>query len=629
MGILIWVLVALALIAVDVLCGGSRIAFALPAYGLVAFAGLLSFMPSRVGAVARSTWWCVGTAVLFFGYLLVRTHLSPEEYLARRNLYLILAALLIYFLTVWPLGLSKYRLGLVAVLLVLGVVNTVFGAVQFFQDPHFSPLPFGPRADYGWRASGFFVSPNHLAGFLELCVILGFAVAWWSRWPVSGKILCAFAALICLGGLLLTGSRGGYLGALCGLAVFALLSVALMMSGMDERRWVVVVAMVCFAGVLAWGVKAAVARSYRLDDRTSSMVDDEGNVRRLLGIRRQLGNSALQQFSLNPAFGTGSGTYLYYGRQFRSRLLQTDPIYAHNDYLQLAAEFGAVGLAGFFVFLLTHLRHGWKYFQAALRRARHEGAVASHSLALCVGSIACVAAYAAHSMLDFNLQIPANTLVVALVFGVLARPGGRAEEATVPGVAPWLPRVALPALGLWLAAVALPKAPAEYWSEKARALIVLDALRDSPELAREAEAHARHGLTTDPGNPRLYYLLGEARMMLAGQSTDPVEQTRILEEASEAYRQGLQLAPRDRYLVLCLAWALDALERYEEAEPFFHEALRLDPKAADVHWAYAAHLQARGRLAEAEKAYREAANLGSRAAAEALRTLPPAGSEAR
>jgi O-antigen ligase len=79
-------------------------------------------------------------------------------------------------------------------------------------------------------------------------------------------------------------------------------------------------------------------------------------------MRVDLWQSALQQWKLRPIFGTGSGTYLYYGRMFRTPRVQLDPIYTHNDYLNLLAEYGLTGAVGMALFLGVHLRTGGRSF---------------------------------------------------------------------------------------------------------------------------------------------------------------------------------------------------------------------------------------------------------------------------
>lgn len=620
MNALLFVLLAAAFIAIDLLRGGTRLIFALPAYGLIATAAVLSFFPARRPETPRGTRVCLIVGALFFGYLLARTVLSPAEYLARTNLYALGAALLLYLVTAARLLEARWRMGLVVVLLVLGMGNAVIGAIQFFGGENY--LPFAMllgRADYGWRASGLYNCPNHLAGLLELVVLMGLSLTWWSRWPAWGKILGGYGVLLCLGGLLLTGSRGGYVSTLAGLAVFAGLSLFVMARRGVEHRALLIGALAVFAAVLGFAVLKVVGQSASIADRVASMEMKEKDVRLFLG------KAALQQFFLSPVAGTGSGTYLYYGREFRVAAVQRDPVFVHNDYLQLLAEYGAAGLVALLIFLKVHAQRGFDYVSAWRAHRLAPGEMDSDSLALCIGALSCLVACAVHAVVDFNMHIPANALVAAFLLGLLANPGADpGEEPSAAGRATAsVLRFVVPVLGLALAAITLPKIPAEFWAEKARILRGRARYLEAPDAARAVAADAQRALASDPRHQDAHYYLGEALVAQAEWAEDPAERARLFAASLAPFERALALAPRDRDLVLCLAWSLDALQRFEESEAQFRRALELDPKGAEVRFAHAAHLELRGQLAEAEAAYRAAYQLGSAPAKLGIERLAP------
>ena len=104
--------------------------------------------------------------------------------------------------------------------------------------------------------------------------------------------------------------------------------------------------------------------------------------------------------------------------------MQRDPVEVHNDYLHLLAEYGALGAFGFLVFLALHCRRGWKSFQRlGPKRVAVSALLLSNTMALNMGALCSIAAYAIHSVFDFNLHIPANVLLFAFVFGLIANPG--------------------------------------------------------------------------------------------------------------------------------------------------------------------------------------------------------------
>src|SRR5262249_18701969 len=156
-----------------------------------------------------------------------------------------------------------------------------------------------------------------------------------------------------------------------------------------------------------------------------------------------------------------------------------------NDYLQLLAEFGIVGGVTFLLFLCAHLWSGWRSFRWLVQeRSGTLGRLRSDGLALTIGSLRVGAAYAGPSLFDFNLHIPANTLLLAAVFGILANPGVELPYTArrFPKVDFWL-RLSLPALALWMALVGLRRLPSEYYGEQARIALRDDQYAESAALA--------------------------------------------------------------------------------------------------------------------------------------------------
>ena len=83
--------------------------------------------------------------------------------------------------------------------------------------------------------------------------------------------------------------------------------------------------------------------------------------------------------------------------------------FAHNDYLQTLIELGAAGFAAGLFLVLRSLNNGVRACaQTPDTAQRYLGAA-------CVASLG---ALMVHSLVDFNLYIPANALVAAWVVGI-------------------------------------------------------------------------------------------------------------------------------------------------------------------------------------------------------------------
>jgi tetratricopeptide (TPR) repeat protein len=529
---------------------------------------------------------------------------------------------------------SKMRLWFAGALLLLTSAHLIVGALQYVEGKNFMLFDLLPRADYGRRASGMLGNPNHLAGFLEVVLLLGLSVSFWGRSGIGARLVAGYGAIAAAIGIIMTGSRGGWASALAGIMAFLLLG--LYVFGKRIRRDLLIVALAaCVVVVLALGFSlAAVYRdSNNMQTRVEGMKIDAP-------LRLGMWKAAVEQFKLSPIVGTGSGTYLYYGRQFRDVKTQADPTYSHNDYAQLLGEYGILGIAAALLFLGAHTWSGIKYIGRAaaertasgtsehkpkrsrsrsrshsawkavtaeddLRNYPQKSAFAgSNSLAFAIAALSSVAAYSVHSFVDFNLHIPANALLMAAVFGMLANPaaapGSHANAGFVTRAIPFVTA----GLAIWLAIIVLPKLPAEYYGERARRVLANYEVMDNADLARQAEQFSRKALTFDTKNPELYYDLGESLVPLAELAADPAERERLYLEAIAAYDAALNLAPMDVRLVLCKAWSLDALRRFDEAEAVFQRALELDPNSGKVHSSYADHLFQMGKLEASEERYK-------------------------
>jgi O-antigen ligase len=110
-------------------------------------------------------------------------------------------------------------------------------------------------------------------------------------------------------------------------------------------------------------------------------------------------------------------------------LLVTDD-YAHNDYLQSLAELGLVGFLIVATLIAAVLFQG---IRAAVRHATPDGR------ALATACVASIAAILLHSMVDFNLYIPANALVLAWISAIAS--AAMFSSAPIPAAHAPVPQV--------------------------------------------------------------------------------------------------------------------------------------------------------------------------------------------
>ena len=593
------ILILVAIAAMQLFFGGgdgTRFIYTLPTYVLFGLSGVLTLF-SFWKAPARMDLTCLLSAILIALYLFARIALSPSAWLAGLDFYPLLAALLMYFVTALVVTDTGPRCVIVCGLIALGFAQVAVGIYQFAKDANFHPLLSDSRAGVGLRASGLFISPNHLAGFLETALLLATSLCFWGGFRARGKILTGYFALVFLAGLVLTGSRGGYLSAGAGLIVFACLSVwtlrAHLSHGMLPRMIGIIAAIALIGGCIAFVAE----RNYDIRTRANTVFASSD-------IRLQLWMGAWNQFKLAPVFGTGSRTYLYYGRTFRTPQVEKDPFFAHNDWLQTLAEYGIAGVLLVIGLVVAHLRHGCRRWMEMVNRFSNATTAQGekHALALQIGTMSAIAASLVHAMMDFNLHIPANLLLAAFLFGMLATRRSRTGEEK----ASWPSRTlhAIPAgLGLWMLIVSVPRIPGELLVETARGKFATG--KFGPALKDAGNAISR-GVR----NPDLYFQLGEVQRLMSHSLPSIEQREAALEEAQEAYAEALSIFPQDVGIVLRDAWALGRLGRFDEAESLLARAKELDPKSPRVWLGSALHWKLRQMPAQALADYHKAVSLG-------------------
>jgi hypothetical protein len=129
--------------------------------------------------------------------------------------------------------------------------------------------------------------------------------------------------------------------------------------------------------------------------------------------------AALRLVAEHPLTGTGPGhaELQWKGSDGVTRFFG----YAHNEYVQIAAELGLVGLTLLAILLV------------ALARLLWSARATSPAPALWAGAVAATAAFAVHSVFDFVWHLPAVMLTVLLLTGaVLPAPAGPAPAGAVP-----------------------------------------------------------------------------------------------------------------------------------------------------------------------------------------------------
>lgn len=580
----------------------TRLAFQWPGYLVLAVGGLLALGRLKRGFKFSPSTLCLLSAVLFTVYCAVRAWLSPVEYLARQDLLPLAACLIGYTLFALHVEHPKYRRWFAITLTVLILMNFGIGVYQAQYDRTWSPyhwLGYARTAGPA-NAGGFFHSENHLAGFLEGSLYFLAAFALFARIKLIWRMAALFSLMLGLVVLALTYSRAGIASAGVGLAAFGVLSLWLFGKFLGPQFWKYLVAFGLLFTLLG-AFLFFLCRDFLTDSyRSSGGVFGDGQ------FRMAYTQMAIDQWKTEPVWGTGARTFGIYARQFTTKdedwngAQAVDPDIAHNDYAQLLGDYGAVGFALGMFLLLAHLGNGLR-FLSWYRNVRFErtGDLFSNSLALGLGSVSAVVAYMAHSVIDFNLHIPANALLMAAIFGLLANPGFEADAPRyfrVPGLKLILTLLAA-AGAVWTLWLGWRAAPAEVaYQQGLTRTVVRDYLGALPLHQRAAEL--------DPAHFPNFMAYGTAYVGLAEEEVEvPALAASWRGKAVKQFEAAVKLNERDAIAHVNLAEQLSQSgldpELSAKADYHYQKAMELAPGLVVLRGRYGFHLLRHGQADKA------------------------------
>jgi O-antigen ligase len=582
----------LALLVTGVLGTETRLLFFWPGAALLGTAGLLATMKWRLRVLFPPSDVCLASVLLFAAYILGRAILSPVAAYAREDVMILLGCLVTYVLTVTAASHPRWRITLIVCLLVLVLGNLAVGSVHLSGNWGFHILPTFLRGTEPGRIGGFFVNPNHLGAFLSFVLFLSLGWLCFGRGGAALKLWLGFMIVAMAVGMSLTVSRGALMGLAAGGMVYTVLALWIVWQTQRHFFWSLLgggLVLVLLAGAVLWKVNDEYLRQ-RMGN--NSMTDD---------IRFGIWDTAVVQFQQAPLLGEGARMFYDGGIKYRSEKISTwlsEPQFAHNEFLQLLADYGIVGASFLMIMILAHGLNALRFMRWFVReKFILTGRVLSMNLALCLGALSAFVATLVHALLEFHYHVPATAMGGALILGLLANPGFEAMQRPlmrVIGV-----RVATK-IALGCSACALL---AGFWIIGRGDYALVQARL--AEARKDPKAYAQYldeAVRLDPNNGEVFYLRG-IKILDTPTTKDAKEIQASLTEAVADLQRAVALNPYNYLYHLALADGLDAIGRYDEALKSIQKALMEAPYHEEARLALGVHWHRLGRWKEAEKAY--------------------------
>ncbi len=507
-------------------------------------------------------------------YAIARYCTADIEYVARQEMIQVLMYAFLFFAIVNNLYRQEYSQAISFTLIFVAMGISCYAVYQYITH---SPYVWNYNALYPGRGTGTFISPNNLAGFLEMILPLAAAYIMAGRIQPVLRIILAYSALAIMAGLLVTFSRGGW--AAAGLGFLALLGILLCHR---QHRFPALLLLVLMLGAGAFVTTKYLAHSMTFRQRVSRALEDTSPTADHLDFRRDMWHAATEMWHDNFWWGVGPAHYNYRFPAYRPERMQLQPDRAHSDYLNLLADWGTTGglitLAGMTVFgaglwrTRNHVRRVEKAFSHGY----------SNRFAFFVGAATGLFALALHSAVDFNLHIPANAILGVTLLALLSSNLRFATGKFWLTLRLPMKIVATLALASGIAYLSIQEI------RGGREALWLARAEQLPSFSPARAAALEKAFAAEPQNFLTACAIGECyrtQSFDGGRNSDE-----LAKAALPWFERGWKLDPYYGYNYLRYGMCLDWLERHAEAAPFFSRAEACDPNnyfiAANIGWHY-------------------------------------------
>ena len=368
--------------------------------------------------------------ISFIAICILSIFWSDSPMVSLKELPLFLAGPLLYFITTNNIYHKGQIEHLINAILIIGTLLGIYGILQY-QGIDF---PFWLKNIGRQRVFGFFGNVNYFAEYLIIPLAIAVPLFFVSKNKMK-KLLLLIGILAMGTSLILTFTRGSYLG--FGTSLIFMFFLFIFSGGKtfirDNKKIFIIVFLMIILIISLFIIPNPLNKPgtiiSKIKGRTSVTQLIQGS-----SIKRRI---AIWKFTTliikdHPLLGSGLGTFKYNSLKYQAKFFEQGDNRAlypygvadktHNEYLQLWAELGIIGLAIFIWLMITYFNYGIRYLKRE-KNVQKQGIV--------IGLMGAVAAVLVDGIFGFPLHLPATIvlfwLALALTFAMINREAGAKE----------------------------------------------------------------------------------------------------------------------------------------------------------------------------------------------------------
>lgn len=315
---------------------------------------------------------------------------------------------------------------LIYMLIAVGVASALFGIIR--QTTQRESGGFILPHLQAWVGYGQFINKNHFAYLMEMVLGLALGIVVGRGVRRDQMMIYLALALPVWTALVLVNSRGGLFSMLAQILFLGAIFSFLQPRQEDKKRGahepsrleriarsIVFRAILLASLLIVVFIGALWIGGEQLVSRLESMPDDAGIVAGSEGASRlEIWQATWRLIKDHPIAGVGLGGYWTAIPQYHQASGRLTPQEAHNDYLELMASGGLIGVALLVWFLILFLKSVHLRLRAADRFER----------AASMGALVGLFGVSIHSFVDFGLHITINSLVFVVLLVIACGEAG-------------------------------------------------------------------------------------------------------------------------------------------------------------------------------------------------------------
>jgi len=342
---------------------------------------------------------------------------SNNFFVSFKELPLFLAGPLLYFVVTNNIYAERQISRILNILLIVGGLFGIYGILQY-SGIDFS---FWIRNIGRQQVFGLFGNVNFFAEYLIIPLPIAVSLFFASQNKFK-KILLLIAILAMGASLTATFTRSSYLGFGVSLIFMAILFITLQGKSFikENKNFFIIILVAIMIITLLFVIPNPLNKSgtaiYKIKSRISV-----SQLSQSFSISSRITNWKFTTLMIkdNPLLGSGIGTYKYNSLRYQARFLeqgQNRSIYpyvfatkTHNEYLQLCAELGIVGLGIFIWLIISYFYYGLRFIKRVKSRYRQ---------GIIIGLMGAVVAVLIDAIFGFPLHLPATIVLFWLALAL-------------------------------------------------------------------------------------------------------------------------------------------------------------------------------------------------------------------